>query len=111
MSFGYSIRRFLVVRSIERGAARNIHISLIDVCISFSAVWRCVKKHRQMEQRRWSMDKTVADLNIVHFRKLLAVETDPVKRRTIQRLLAEQEARLAAARAQAKDSLGMGRKS
>ena len=57
------------------------------------------------------MDKTVADLNIAHFRKLLAVETDPVKRRTIQRLLAEQEARLAAARAQAKDSLGGGRKS
>ncbi len=41
------------------------------------------------------MDKTVADLNIEHFKKLLAVETDPVKRQTIQRLLTEEEAKLA----------------
>jgi hypothetical protein len=41
------------------------------------------------------MDKTVADLNIAHFKKLLAAETDPVKRQTIERLLAEQEAKLA----------------
>jgi len=37
------------------------------------------------------MDKTVADLNIKHFKKLLASETDPVKRQTIERLLAEEE--------------------
>jgi hypothetical protein len=43
------------------------------------------------------MDKTVADLNIEHFRKLLAVETDPAKRQTIARLLAEEEAKLALA--------------
>jgi hypothetical protein len=42
------------------------------------------------------MDKTVADLNIEHYKKLLAVETDPAKRQTIQRLLAEEEAKLAA---------------
>lgn len=41
------------------------------------------------------MDKTVADLNVEHFKKLLAVETDPVKRETIQRLLAQEEAKLA----------------
>jgi hypothetical protein len=35
------------------------------------------------------MDKTVADLNIEHFKKLLAAETDPVKRQTIEPLLAE----------------------
>ncbi|HVX75584.1 MAG TPA: hypothetical protein VHB49_05620 [Bradyrhizobium sp.] len=46
------------------------------------------------------MDKTVADLNIEHFKKLLAVETDPVKRQTIERLLAEEEARLATLLAQ-----------
>jgi hypothetical protein len=40
------------------------------------------------------MDRTVADLNIEHFRKLLASETDPVKRQTIERLLAEEEAKL-----------------
>jgi hypothetical protein len=41
------------------------------------------------------MDKTVADLNIAHFKKLLVVETDPAKRQTIERLLAEEEAKLA----------------
>jgi len=41
------------------------------------------------------MDKTVADLNIEHFKKLLSVETDPVKRQTIERLLAEEETKLA----------------
>jgi hypothetical protein len=45
------------------------------------------------------MDKTVADLNIEHYKKLLATETDPVKRKTIQRLLAEEEAKLALAQA------------
>jgi hypothetical protein len=44
------------------------------------------------------MDKTVADLNIEHFRKLLAAETDPVKRQTIERLLTEEEAKLALAK-------------
>jgi len=43
------------------------------------------------------MDKTVADLNIEHYRRLLAVETDPVKRQTIERLLAEEETKLALA--------------
>jgi hypothetical protein len=43
------------------------------------------------------MDKTVADLNIEHFKKLLAAETDPVKQRTIKRLLNEEEAKLALA--------------
>ena len=46
------------------------------------------------------MDRTVADLNIEHFRKLLASETDPVKRRTIERLLAEEEAKLGRALAE-----------
>ncbi len=40
------------------------------------------------------MDRTVADLNIAHFKKLLAAETDPVKRQTIEHLLAEEEAKL-----------------
>ncbi len=44
------------------------------------------------------MDKTVADLNIAHFKKLLAVEADPAKRQTIERLLAEEEAKLTLAR-------------
>ena len=48
------------------------------------------------------MDRTVFDLNIAHFKKLLATEADPVKRHMIQRLLAEEEARLA--QTQTKDS-------
>lgn len=45
------------------------------------------------------MDKTVADLNIEHFRKLLAIEADPAKRQIIKRLLSEEEAKLARATA------------
>jgi hypothetical protein len=45
------------------------------------------------------MDKTVADLNIEHFKKLLVAETDPVKRQMIERLLTEEEAKLALAQA------------
>lgn len=42
------------------------------------------------------MDKAIARLNIEHYRKLLATETDEGKRETLQRLLAEEEAKLAA---------------
>jgi hypothetical protein len=48
------------------------------------------------------LDRTVADLNIAHFKKLLVTEADPVKRQTIERLLAEEEAKLT--RAQTKSS-------
>ncbi len=40
------------------------------------------------------MDKTVARLNIEHYRKLLARETDQSKRQTLLRLLEEEEAKL-----------------
>ena len=43
------------------------------------------------------MDKLVAQLNIEHFRKLLANVTDASRRETLLRLLAEEEAKLAAA--------------
>ena len=41
------------------------------------------------------MDRFVANLNIVHFRKQLAEETDEAKRLTLLALLAEEEAKLA----------------
>ena len=44
-----------------------------------------------------AMDRTVAELNIEHFKRLLAVETDPAKRQTIERLLAEEQAKLSRA--------------
>jgi hypothetical protein len=42
------------------------------------------------------MDRTVAHLNVEHYRKLLASETDEATRATILRLLADEEAKLAA---------------
>jgi len=42
------------------------------------------------------MDKAVARLNIEHYCKLLANEMDEARRQTIARLLAEEEAKLAA---------------
>jgi hypothetical protein len=41
------------------------------------------------------MDRTVAHLNIEHYRKLLTREMDETTRQTILRLLAEEEAKLA----------------
>jgi len=41
------------------------------------------------------MDKSVARLNIAHYKKLLASETDATRRESIVRLLAEEEAKLA----------------
>ncbi len=43
------------------------------------------------------MDRTVAHLNIQHFKKLLESETDPGRRQMIERLLVEEEAKLARA--------------
>jgi len=42
-----------------------------------------------------AMDRTVARLNIEHYRRLLAQETDEARRKTIMRLLAEEEAKIA----------------
>jgi hypothetical protein len=42
------------------------------------------------------MDKTVARLNVEHFRKQLTEECDDAKRATLMRLLAEEEEKLAA---------------
>jgi len=41
------------------------------------------------------MDKSVARLNIEHYRKLLATDLDDTKRQTILKLLAKEEATLA----------------
>ena len=42
------------------------------------------------------MDRSIARLNIEHYRKKLAEEGDETKRQTLLRLLAEEEAKLAA---------------
>jgi len=39
--------------------------------------------------------RTIIELNIKHYRNLLKSETDASKRQTIERLLAEEEAKLA----------------
>lgn len=41
------------------------------------------------------MDRSVARLNIEHYRMLLATETDETRRQTLLRLLSEEEAKLA----------------
>ena len=41
------------------------------------------------------MDRSVARLNIEHYRQLLATETDEARRLTLLRLLSEEEAKLA----------------
>lgn len=41
------------------------------------------------------MDRSVARLNIEHYRKLLATETDETRRQAVLRLLAEEEGKLA----------------
>jgi hypothetical protein len=41
-----------------------------------------------------AVDRSVARLNIEHYRRLLAQETEETRRQTIQRLLAEEEAKL-----------------
>jgi hypothetical protein len=46
--------------------------------------------------------RTVAELNMKHFRRLLATETDPAKRETITKLLGEEEAKLRAINAERK---------
>jgi hypothetical protein len=43
------------------------------------------------------MDKFVARLNIDHLREALTTETDTQKRKTLARLLAEEQAKLVAA--------------
>ncbi len=43
-----------------------------------------------------AVDRAVAHLNIEHFRRLLDVEKDEAKRQILLRLLAEEEAKLAA---------------
>jgi hypothetical protein len=42
------------------------------------------------------MDNMVVGLNIEHLRKQLATETDQTKRQTMERILDEEEAKLAA---------------
>jgi len=49
------------------------------------------------------MDKFVARLNVEHYRKKIATETDEAPRQKLLRLLAEEEAKLAAIEAREKE--------
>lgn len=48
------------------------------------------------------MDRTVAHLNIEHYKRLLETETDQEKRALLQRLLKEEETKLEKAKAERK---------
>ncbi|HET7383787.1 MAG TPA: hypothetical protein VFJ59_14520 [Pseudolabrys sp.] len=54
------------------------------------------------------MDKTVARLNIEHYRRLLVKETDEPRRQMLLRLLAEEEAKIADPRPQKETPLALG---
>jgi hypothetical protein len=54
--------------------------------------------HREwVKQGRFRMPDSIARANIEHFKKLLETEADPQERRMIERELAEEELKLAAA--------------
>ena len=46
------------------------------------------------KNRSHAVDRSVAHLNIAHYRRLLAVETDDARRQVLLRLLAEEEAKI-----------------
>jgi hypothetical protein len=52
-------------------------------------------KRKSSQERERALDRTVARLNIEHYRRLLATETDESRRQVILRLLAEEEAKVA----------------
>jgi uncharacterized caspase-like protein len=54
-----------------------------------------VLRSKNITERDADMDRSIARLNVEHFRRLLAKETDETRRQTLQRLLAEEEAKLA----------------
>jgi hypothetical protein len=49
-----------------------------------------------VDDRSWdhTVDRTVAHMNVEHYRRLLAVETDEARRQVLLRLLAEEEAKI-----------------
>jgi len=44
------------------------------------------------------VDRTVAHMNVEHYRRLLVVETDEARRQVLLRLLAEEEAKIGIAK-------------
>ncbi len=46
------------------------------------------------QNRDHAVDRTVAHMNVEHYRRLLAAETDPARRQVLLRLLAEEEAKI-----------------
>lgn len=45
-----------------------------------------------------AVDRTVAHMNVEHYRRLLVVETDEARRQVLLRLLAEEEAKIGIAK-------------
>ena len=63
---------------------------------AFLKVGAIFEPHENWNGTKDPVPRTIARLNIQHFRKLLAQETDDAKRRVLLGLLAEEEAKLAA---------------
>jgi hypothetical protein len=56
-------------------------------------------------RRRYGVQRKIGRLNVEHFRKLLATETDENKRQMLLRLLAEEEAKLKAVTTPPRDNV------
>ncbi len=83
------------------------HIWLCDGCdYRFETLIRFSGLRQYRVDGRLPMDKTVAKLNIEHYKKL-ASETDVAKRKSIARLLSEEEAKLAKIPKKTKTDLGL----
>lgn len=52
------------------------------------------------------MDRTVAHLNVEHYKRLLETEADENKRTLLKRLLAEEEAKIASVQSKGKSGGG-----
>jgi hypothetical protein len=77
----------------QRLARRANLLALVvpHFCDATFAAWRA-----RREDQVALMDKTIAQLNVEHFRRLLANETSEEKRQVILKLLAQEEAKLEA---------------
>jgi AraC-like DNA-binding protein len=99
------------MRRLDRCAAalrdpNQAHRPITDICFSFgfnstSHFSRVFKERFSLAPREYRVGsmihsaRRIIELNIRHYRDLLENETDPLKRRTIAELLADEEARLA----------------
>ena len=82
----------------EKTATSLISIKLFHaepvVLLSGACYWSWPSARAQIDHMSDTSARTIVELNIKYYRDLLKRETDSSKRQTIERLLAEEEAKL-----------------